>query len=130
MSPSNHLISPAVTVFTLKISNGQREVSATIITVVFVRSRGPSKIYKAVSSGWVSENLGNRSPGSLNHARWLTTASRISRLYLSKFHSEKHLVTLVNFVMKVNFPISSLKLRQNLMLLLGPQQSEEVKKNS
>ena len=37
------------------------------------------EIYEAVSSGRVSEDFGKRSPGSSNHARWLTTANRILR---------------------------------------------------
>lgn len=37
----------------------------------------------AISSGEFSEQLANRSPGKLNHARWLTTANRILRLYVS-----------------------------------------------
>ena len=40
------------------------------------------EIYKAASSGRVSEDLGKRSSGRLNHARWLTTANRILRLYV------------------------------------------------
>ena len=63
------------------------------------------EIYEAVSSGRVSEDLGKRSPGSLNHARWLTTANRILRLYVSNVHQENNLITLVNFVMRVYVPM-------------------------
>ena len=63
------------------------------------------EIYEAVSSGRVSEDFGKRSLGSLNHARWLTTANRILRLYVSTVHPEKQLITLVKFVMKVYVPM-------------------------
>jgi hypothetical protein len=36
---------------------------------------------KAVSTGKISQELENRSPGKLSHARWLTTANKILRLY-------------------------------------------------
>ena len=62
-------------------------------------------IHDAVSSGRVSEDLGKRSPGSLNHARWLTTANRILRLYISTVHPDEHLMKLVNFVMKTYTPM-------------------------
>ena len=56
-------------------------------------------IHEAVSSGRVSEDLGKRSPGSLNHARWLTTTNRILRIYISTVHLDEHLIKLVNLVM-------------------------------
>ena len=41
---------------------------------------------QAVSMGKVSEELGRRSPGALHHARWLTRANRIPRLYVSSLN--------------------------------------------
>ena len=41
---------------------------------------------QAVSMGKVSEELGRRSPGALHHARWLTRANRILRLYVSSLN--------------------------------------------
>ena len=96
------------------------------------------EIYEAVSSGRVSEDLGKHSPGSLNHARWLTTANRILRLYVSTVHPEKHLITLVNFVMKVYVPmwfeikanpyVASGARHISNAISLVKQQSEEVQK--
>ena len=43
-------------------------------------------IHETVSSCLVSKDLGKRSPGNLNHARWLTTANHILRLYISTAH--------------------------------------------
>lgn len=62
------------------------------------------KIYEAVSSGRVSEDLGKRSAGSLNHARWFTTTNRILRICLHR-SPRKNLITLVNFVMRVYIPM-------------------------
>jgi len=56
-------------------------------------------------SGQCSTDLGNRKPGPMRHSRWLTTANRILRLYISKQNPEKHLVTLVNYIVKVYAPI-------------------------
>ena len=63
------------------------------------------EIYGAASIGRVSEGFGKRSPRTLNHSRWLTTANRILRLYVSTNHPEEKLMTLVNFVMKVYVPM-------------------------
>ena len=39
------------------------------------------------------------------HSRWLTTANRILRLYISKECPDKHLITLVTYIVKVYAPI-------------------------
>jgi hypothetical protein len=51
------------------------------------------EMHQAVSSGMLSEDLAKRSPGSLNHARWVTTANRILRLYVSVESPSKNLKT-------------------------------------
>src|SRR6218665_2036086 len=56
-------------------------------------------------SGQCSTDLGNRKPGPMCLSRWLTTANRKLRLYISKQNPEKHLVTLVNYIVKVYAPI-------------------------
>lgn len=63
------------------------------------------EMHQAVSSGMLSEDLAKRSPGSLNHARWLTTANRILRLYVSVENPCENLKTLVKFVMTVYIPM-------------------------
>src|SRR6218665_2434559 len=52
-------------------------------------------------SGQCSTDLGNRKPGPICHSRWLTTTSRIRRLYISKENPDKRLVTLVSYIVKV-----------------------------
>ena len=40
-------------------------------------------IYQSVSAEKLSEGLANTNPGQMAHSRWLTTANRILRLYVS-----------------------------------------------
>ena len=65
-------------------------------------------IATAVSSGHCSLSLSDRSPGKLSHARWLTTAHRNLRLYISnisKTSPSNNLLILVNYVAKVHIPM-------------------------
>lgn len=43
----------------------------------------------------------NRSPGALNHSRWLTMANRTLRVYIGTKNPTKNLVVLVEFICKV-----------------------------
>ena len=52
----------------------------------------------AVQQGVVPSGLANSSPGVLNHARWLTLANRVLRLYVSTIHPSHSLVRLVSFI--------------------------------
>jgi hypothetical protein len=63
------------------------------------------EMYDAISRGLLSDDLAKRSPGCLNHARWLTTANRILRLYVSSNEPSQSLITLVEFVMLVYIPM-------------------------
>ncbi|CAG9792722.1 unnamed protein product [Diatraea saccharalis] len=62
-------------------------------------------IMTAVSTGIFSSDLANMEPGLLNHSRWLTTANRILRLYVTKTDPDEKLVVLVTYVMKVYGPM-------------------------
>lgn len=62
------------------------------------------KIVSAVVSGEFPEDLGNKSPGKLSHARWITRANRILRLYVSTEEPSENLKTLATFVVKVYAP--------------------------
>ena len=64
-----------------------------------------NNIATAVSSGRGSLRLSDRSSGKLSHARWLTSANRILRLYISKTSPTNNLWILVNYVAKVYIPI-------------------------
>src|SRR6218665_733296 len=45
-----------------------------------------------------------RNPGCLNHSRWLTTANRIPRLYVSNNKKSENLKTLVTYIIRVYAP--------------------------
>ncbi|GBM24542.1 hypothetical protein AVEN_217122-1 [Araneus ventricosus] len=55
----------------------------------------------AISSGVGSSDLAKGQPGTLNLARWLTTANRILRLYIS---TSNQLIILVVFTLRVYAP--------------------------
>lgn len=59
------------------------------------------EICKAVSSGRCPQRLTELNPGKLHHARWLTAASRILRVYLATSTPTESLVTIVAYIMKV-----------------------------
>ncbi|GBN90165.1 hypothetical protein AVEN_89842-1 [Araneus ventricosus] len=61
-------------------------------------------ICTAIRSGVFSSDLTKRQPGTLNSARWLTTANRILRLYISTSDPSNELITLVVFILRVYAP--------------------------
>ena len=63
------------------------------------------QICQAVSSGNCSVDLLMRNPGNICHFRWLTTANRLLRLYVSTTNPSTNLQILTTYVMKV-YPAS------------------------
>lgn len=62
-------------------------------------------ICQAVNSGDCPLELSKRDPGPISHARWLTTANRILRLYISTTKPSAHLTGIVTFILKVYAPM-------------------------
>lgn len=62
-------------------------------------------ICNSISSGVCSDRLSKLEPGKMGHARWLTTANRILRTYISTKKPSKNLITLTDFVLKVYAPL-------------------------
>lgn len=58
-------------------------------------------ICQSIKSGLCSERLAKRSPGKMVHSRWITTANRILRLYVSTSSPSDSLLQLVDFIVKV-----------------------------
>lgn len=58
----------------------------------------------AVSTGSVSYDLARRFPGKMSHARWLTTANRILRLYVSTEQPTNELILMANYICKTYCP--------------------------
>ena len=55
-------------------------------------------------NGNCSVDLSRRDPGAMSHARWLTMANRILRLYAASECPSENFKTLATFVMKVYAP--------------------------
>lgn len=62
-------------------------------------------ICKAVSQGTCEKSLASRSPGKMSHSRWVTTANRILRLYISTENPSTNLMEIVKFIMHVYSPM-------------------------
>ncbi|GBM56068.1 hypothetical protein AVEN_123210-1 [Araneus ventricosus] len=62
------------------------------------------EISQAVRLGNCSDELARRSPGTLSHSRWLTTANRVPRLYVSSPAPSLKLKQITEFVMEVYTP--------------------------
>lgn len=60
---------------------------------------------EATGSGRCSLELSMRDPGKMSYARWITTASRLLRLYIGIVQQSPNLRILVEYVMKVYAPI-------------------------
>jgi hypothetical protein len=50
---------------------------------------------------WRFENLASHNPGNIFHARWLTIASRLLKIYIGYIKSPENLRLLVEFIVKV-----------------------------
>lgn len=61
-------------------------------------------ICHAVSTGICPDKLSSKAPGNMSHARWLTTANRILRLYIAEKKPCKNLVKLAKYVSLVYAP--------------------------
>lgn len=62
-------------------------------------------ICQAVINGVCTESLAMREPGKIVHSRWLTTANRILRLYVSTIDPPNNIIILVTYILKVYAPI-------------------------
>lgn len=63
------------------------------------------EICEAVSRGECSEDLAKKNPGKLSHSRWLTTANRLLRLYVSSDNPSENLKILSEYIMRVYAPV-------------------------
>lgn len=62
-------------------------------------------IVTSISNGVLRPGLQSMNPGKLAHSRWLTTANRILRLYVSTEEPSATLVTITEFIMKAYAPM-------------------------
>ncbi|GBL75629.1 hypothetical protein AVEN_154946-1 [Araneus ventricosus] len=66
----------------------------------------------AIKSGRSPEDLSVRELGALSHSRWLTTANRVLRLYLSIDNPTDEHKLLVSFILKSYMPLYGFILRK------------------
>lgn len=82
-------------------------------------------ICKAISQGTCEESLANRSPGKMAHSRWVTTANRILRLYISTENPSKNMIEIVTFIMHVYSPMW-FKIKSQPSLIYGAKHIHET----
>lgn len=63
------------------------------------------EICHALNTGYCHEKLAKRNPGKMCHSRWLTTANRIVRFYMSTKVPSEQLLALTKFVANVYAPM-------------------------
>lgn len=63
------------------------------------------KITCAIRDGKCDDRLANKSPGKMSHARWLTTANRVLRLYIATSDPSEELKMLTRFIVRVYAPM-------------------------
>lgn len=73
----------------------------------------------AISNGEFSRKLAHRAPGAISHSRWLTTANRILRLYVSERNPSQKLRTLATYIIKVYAPMV-FEIKKNWSIVNGP----------
>ncbi|GBN35599.1 hypothetical protein AVEN_174290-1 [Araneus ventricosus] len=68
----------------------------------------------AIKDGSCSSSVTDNSPGKLSHARWLTTANRLLRLYIGTPSPSQNLIILVKYVMLIYAPMwFEIKMKSN-----------------
>ena len=73
-------------------------------------------MYEAICTGRLDASLSNRDPGNISHSRWLTTANRFLRLYVSTSEPSENLVKIVRYIMKCYIPTwFSIKYHESLV---------------
>ena len=77
-------------------------------------------IHQAVVKGECSPDLARRNPGKIAHSRWLTTANRLLRLYISEPSPSEILVLVIHYVMKVYVPVW-FSIKKDWKCVNGPQ---------
>lgn len=87
----------------------RRQFQLSVDNTAFLSDLRADQLYlydmcTAILNGHVSERLAKKSPGKMNHARWLTTANRVLRLYVATKKPTALLVNLVEYILYVYAP--------------------------
>ena len=87
------------------------------------------EICLAVNSGYCDPSLAARTPGKMCHSRWLTTANRILRLYVSTEVPDEKLCCLVMYIVKVYAPVW-FAIKRSPSCINGPRHYHDLIKRS
>ena len=71
---------------------------------MFIGEKNLSDLYQAVFKGKCSADVASRTPGKVADSRWLTTACRAQRVYVSSKNASDILIYVVNYIVKVYIP--------------------------
>ena len=77
-------------------------------------------IHKTITTGVCPSDLAHRKPGKMAHSRWVTTANRLLRLYISTNNPSKKFLSIVNYIMQVYVPMW-FAIRQSSSFANGPK---------
>lgn len=83
----------------------------------------------AIKAGNCPEDLSAREPGPLSHSRWLTTANRVLRLYISIENPTDEHKILASFILKSYMPVW-FQIKTSKYFTNGPEHVFEVIKSS
>lgn len=78
------------------------------------------RIVNALVTGDFPESLANLKIGPLNHSRWITTASRICKIYASTLKPSKTLQDLTSYIVNVYAP-TWFQIKKNELAIDGPK---------
>lgn len=73
---------------------------------------------RAVDAGHLNDTLANQKPGVMNKARWITTMSRILRLYMTIKNPSKIIQILALYIIKIYIPVL-LSIKENPSISSG-----------
>ena len=83
------------------------------------------EIHRATSQGRLDDPVFERDPEALNHSRWLTTANRILRFYVSQANPFTSLILIAEFIMKVYAPMW-FRIKCNSLVVNGAKHLHET----
>ena len=86
---------------------GPREIPQEVIQDLSNDQKYGYKMMQVIRTGVIDEELAKLKIGPISHARWLTTANRFMRLYISKHgfrgNNLKNLKLIVEFIVSVYY---------------------------
>jgi hypothetical protein len=80
------------------------EIHSDVVKLLSADQRYLYEICVAVQNAHVPASLARRNPGKLHHARWLTLANRLLRLYVSTTAPNQQLLRLISFILNMYAP--------------------------